>query len=451
MYQKILIANRGEIAVRIIRACREMGIATVAVCSTADKEALHASLADECVCIGPSKAKESYLNMEQILSAAVTTGAQAIHPGFGFLSENTKFARMCQQCGIDFIGPSTESIERMGDKAEARKTMIDAQVPVVPGTRDALSDVKEGKKYADAIGYPVIIKASAGGGGKGMRVVQRQEEFEELFLLAQRETQQSFGDDKMYIEKYLEHARHIEFQILADKYGNTIHLGERDCTIQRRHQKMVEETPAPTLNEVLREQMGQAAVKAAKAAGYYSAGTVEFLVDDQQNFYFMEMNTRIQVEHPVTEMVTGVDLIKQMIRISAGEELPYEQKDISLRGCAIECRISAEDAERGFLPCAGTVTSLHLPGGNGVRVDTMLYQGCQISPFYDSMLAKVIVHGDTRAEAIAKMKSALGELVIEGITTNREFQYQLIDDQRFLDCDAQGINSALEERCHKAC
>ena len=451
MYQKILIANRGEIAVRIIRACREMGIATVAVCSTADREALHARLADECVCIGPSKARESYLNMEQILSAAVATGAQAIHPGFGFLSENTKFARMCEQCGIDFIGPSTESMERMGDKAQARKTMMDARVPVVPGTRDALSDEKEGKKCADAIGYPVIIKASAGGGGKGMRVAKCPEEFEELFLLAQRETQQSFGDDKMYIEKYLEHARHIEFQILADKYGNTIHLGERDCSIQRRHQKLVEETPAPALSAALREKMGQAAVRAARAAGYYSAGTVEFLVDEQENFYFMEMNTRIQVEHPVTEMVTGIDLIKQMIRISAGEKLNYQQKDVALKGCAIECRISAEDADRGFLPCAGQVTGLHIPGGNGVRVDSLLYSGCQVSPYYDSMLAKVIVHGDTRQEAISRMKSALGEFVIEGITTNLEFQYQLIDDPRFSEGDAEAINAALEERCHKAC
>ena len=451
MYQKILIANRGEIAVRIIRACREMGIATVAVCSTADREALHARLADECICIGPSKAKESYLNMEQILSAAVTTGAQAIHPGFGFLSENTKFARMCEQCGIDFIGPSTESIEKMGDKVQARKTMMDAEVPVVPGTRDALSDVKEGKKCADTIEYPVIIKASAGGGGKGMRVAMCQEEFEELFLLAQRETQQSFGDDKMYIEKYLEHARHIEFQILADKYGNTIHLGERDCTIQRRHQKLVEETPAPLLSRELREKMGAAAVKAAKAAGYYSAGTVEFLMDKEENFYFMEMNTRIQVEHPVTEMVTGVDLIKQMILISAGETLKYQQKDISMNGCAMDCRITAEDVSKGFMPCAGQVKNLHFPGGNGVRVDSSLYNGCQVSPFYDSMLAKVIVHGDDRQEAIAKMKSALGEFVIEGITTNLEFQYHLIDDQRFEEGDAETINRELEERCQKAC
>lgn len=452
MYQKILIANRGEIAVRIIRACREMGIATVAVCSTADKEALHSRLADECVCIGPDKVKDSYLNMEQILSAAVTTGAEAVHPGFGFLSENTKFARMCEQCGIDFIGPSTESIEKMGDKAQARKTMMDAEVPVIPGTRDALSDVKEGKKCADAIGYPVIIKASAGGGGKGMRVAKHSGEFEELFVLAQRETKQSFGDDKMYIEKYLEHARHIEFQILADKQGNTIHLGERDCSIQRRHQKLVEETPAPLLSRELREKMGEAAIKAAKAAGYYSAGTIEFLVDEEQNFYFMEMNTRIQVEHPVTEMVTGIDLIKQMIRISAGETLGYQQKDVSMKGCAIECRITAEDATKGFMPCAGQVTRLHFPGGNGIRVDSALYDGSWVSPFYDSMLAKVIVHGENRKEAIAKMKSALDEFVLEGITTNLEFQKRLIDDPRFLEGDAEAINDLIsahlsEERC----
>lgn len=447
MYQKILIANRGEIAVRIIRACREMGIATVAVCSTADREALHAQLADACICIGPQRAKDSYLNMEQILSAAVASGAQAIHPGFGFLSENTRFARMCMQCGIGFIGPSPESIERMGDKAEARKTMIGAGVPVAPGTEDALSDVNEAKKLAEQIGYPVMIKASAGGGGKGMRVARSEEEFPELFLTAQRETQQSFGDDKMYLEKYLESSRHIEFQILADKYGNTIHLGERDCSIQRRHQKLVEETPAAFLDEELREKMGWAAVQAAKAAGYYSAGTVEFLVDQEKNFYFMEMNTRIQVEHPVTEMATGVDLIKQMIRISAGERLAYGQRDVRLQGHAIECRISAEDPEHGFAPCAGTVTNLHLPGGNGVRVDTLLYNGCVIPPYYDSMLAKVIVHGDTREEAIRKMRSALGELVVEGITTNADLQYDLIDSNMFVRGDTEAVNAMLEELC----
>lgn len=447
MYQKLLIANRGEIAVRIIRACREMGIATVAVCSTADREALHAQLADECVCIGPARPAESYLNMEQILSAAISTGAQAIHPGFGFLSENTKFARMCRQCGIDFIGPSPESIEKMGDKSQARQTMISAGVPVVPGTQETLTDAEQAQKEAEKIGYPVIIKASAGGGGKGMRVAQNAGEFKELFLMAQNETKQAFGDDRMYLEKYLGNARHIEVQVLADRFGNTIHLGERDCSIQRRHQKMIEESPAVSLGEKLRGEMGAAAVRAAKAAGYYSAGTVEFLVDGDGRFYFMEMNTRIQVEHPVTEMVTGIDLIKQMIRIAAGETLAYSQEDVTVRGHAIECRISAEDPGRGFLPCAGTVTGLYLPGGNGVRVDSLLFNGCSIPPFYDSMLAKIIVHADTRKEAICKMRSALGELIIEGITTNADFLYDLVGSEWFAEGDSKAINAALEERC----
>ena len=451
MYQKILIANRGEIAVRIIRACREMGILTVAICSTADKEALHAQLADECICIGPAKVKDSYLNMEQILSAAVVTGAQAVHPGFGFLSENTKFARMCRQCGIDFIGPSPECIEKMGDKAEARKTMVKAKVPVIPGTKDALRDCAQAKKLADEIGYPLIIKAAAGGGGKGMRVVNRASEFESQFAMAQRETIQAFGDDQMYMEKYLEHARHVAVQILGDQHGNIIHLGERDCSIQRRHQKMIEETPAYALDEKLRRKMGEAAVRAAKAVGYYSAGTVEFLVDKNQQFYFMEMNTRIQVEHPVTEMVTGVDLIQKMIRIAAGEELKLRQQDVQVRGHAIECRISAENPDRGFMPCAGTVSNIYLPGGNGVRVDSLLYNGCEIPPYYDSMLAKVIVCGETRDEAIRKMKSALGELIIEGITTNRDFQYSLIEGSAFQNGDVDAINAELEERCRKAC
>lgn len=451
MYQKILIANRGEIAVRIIRACREMGIASVAVCSEADKEALHAQLADECICIGPARPKDSYLNMEQILSAALVTGAQAIHPGFGFLSENTKFARMCMQCGIDFIGPSLESMEKMGDKAEARKTMIRAGVPVIPGTKEEFTDVEEAKKEADRIGYPVIIKASVGGGGRGMRVVQSVSEFSNLFTVAQNETMQAFGDNRMYLEKYLISARHIEVQILADKAGNTIHLGERDCTIQRRHQKMIEETPAVFLSERLRREMGSAAVKAARAAGYFSAGTVEFLVDSEKNFYFMEMNTRIQVEHPVTEMVTDTDLIKEMIRISAGEQLSYQQEDIHVSGHAIECRISAEDPKRAFLPCAGTVTNLHMPGGNGVRIDSLLYSGCVISPYYDSMIAKVIVHAETRNEAIQKMKSALGEFVIEGIETNLDYQYELISSLAFKQGDVAFINEMLEERCEKTC
>lgn len=451
MYRKILIANRGEIAVRIIRTCREMGITSVAVCSTADRDALHAQLADECICIGSPRARDSYLNMEQILSAAVASGAQAIHPGFGFLSENAKFARMCSQCGIDFIGPSPESIERMGNKAEARRTVMEAGVPVIPGTKESMKDVGEARKLADQMGYPVMIKAAAGGGGKGMRVAHSPEEFEELFLTAQRETQQSFGDDSMYLEKYLGSARHVEFQILADKHGAAVHLGERDCSIQRRHQKLVEETPAWFLKEEQRKKMGEAAVRAAKAAGYYSAGTVEFLLDTDGSFYFMEMNTRIQVEHPVTEMVTETDLIREMIRISCGEHLAFEQKDITLWGHAIECRITAEDPEHGFRPCAGTVTDLFLPGGNGVRVDSLLYQGCIIPPYYDSMLAKIIVHGNTRPEAIRKMQRALGELVIDGIVTNLDFQYELVGMKAFEEGDSAGINEMIEERCGGSC
>ena len=446
MYQKILIANRGEIAVRIIRACRELGIATVAVCSEADREALHAQLADERICIGPPRAAESYLNMEQVLSAALVSGAQAVHPGFGFLSENTKFARMCQQCGIDFIGPSPESIEKMGDKSQARQTMIAAGVPVIPGMEEATEDAQEAEAFADQIGYPVMIKASAGGGGKGMREAASKEVFAELFAVAQQEAIQSFGDGRMYVEKFLGGAHHIEFQILGDKKGNVIQLGDRDCTIQRRHQKMIEETPSAFLKEETRRKKGRAAVCAAKAAGYFSAGTVEFLVDDEQNFYFMEMNTRIQVEHPVTEAVTGVDLVKQMILISAGSPLSYRQAEIHFSGHAIECRISAEDPENNFLPCAGKITGLYLPGGNGIRVDTALYQGYTVPPFYDSMLAKVIVHAPTRDEAIWKMRSALGELVIEGITTNTDFQYELVGSREFAKADMNAINKILEEK-----
>lgn len=447
MYQKILIANRGEIAVRIIRACRELGIATVAVCSTADQEALHAQLADECICVGPPRPAESYLNMEQVLSAALVTGAQAVHPGFGFLSENTKFARMCQQCGIDFIGPSPECIEKMGDKSEARKTMIAAGVPVIPGMEEATEDAEAAQAFADTIGYPVMIKASAGGGGKGMREAASKEEFVSQFAVAQREARQSFGDGRMYVEKLLYGAHHIEFQVMGDKSGTVIQLGERDCTIQRRHQKMIEETPSPFLKEETRRKMGKAAVRAAKAAGYWSAGTVEFLVDDEQNFYFMEMNTRIQVEHPVTELVTGVDLVKQMILISAGEALSYRQSELSFSGHAIECRITAEDPEHRFLPNAGRITGLHLPGGNGVRVDTALYQGCEVPPFYDSMLAKLIVHAPTRDEAIRKMRSTLGELVIEGITTNVDFLYELVGSVEFAEADVNAINEILEQKC----
>ena len=396
MYRKILVANRGEIAVRIIRACREMGIATVGICSLADKEALHAQLADTCICIGDSQAPCRDLNGERVLSAAIASGAEAIHPGYGFLSENAAFARMCEKCGIDFIGPSPESMEAMGDKASARKIMDEAGIPVIPGMEGTVQEAEEAMKLADRIGYPIMIKASAGGGGKGMRVVERREEFPEQFAAAQQETEKAFGDGRMYLERYVRHARHVEVQVLADRYGNTIHLGERDCSIQRRHQKLIEETPAPFLDQDLRKRMGETAVRAAKAAGYYSAGTIEFLLDEDKNFYFMEMNTRIQVEHPVTEMVTGVDLVKEMIRIAAGEKLSLGQEDISFRGHAIECRISAEDPSRGFIPSAGRVVQLYVPGGNGVRIDSCLYQGCQIPPYYDSMIGKVIVQGRDR-------------------------------------------------------
>ena len=443
MYRKILVANRGEIAVRVIRACREMGIATVGICSMADREALHAQLADTCICIGTEQAADSYLNGERILSAALASGAEAIHPGYGFLSENAAFARMCEKCGIDFIGPSPESMEAMGDKASARKIMEDAGIPVIPGMEGTVQEADEAIRIADRIGYPIMIKASAGGGGKGMRIVERREEFPEQFAAAQQETEKAFGDRRMYLERFVRSARHVEVQILADRHGNTIHLGERDCSIQRRHQKLIEETPAPFLPDELRGRMGETAVQAAKAAHYYSAGTIEFLLDENQNFYFMEMNTRIQVEHPVTEMVTGTDLVKEMIRISAGEKLSLSQEEVSFRGHAIECRISAEDPSRGFIPSAGRVTQLYVPGGNGVRIDSCLYQGCQIPPYYDSMIGKVIVQGRDRGEAIQKMRSVLGEFIIEGIHTNLELQYWILQEEAFERGDAQKVNRKL--------
>ena len=432
MFQKILIANRGEIAVRIIRACREMGILSVAVYSEADREALHTQLADEAVCIGKAPVPDSYLNMERILSAAIATKAQAIHPGFGFLSENEHFAAMCESCGIAFIGPSGDIIGKMGNKSQARSTMMEAGVPVVPGTKEPVYRWEEGKKVAGEIGYPVMIKASSGGGGKGMRIAADAGEFENHFHLAQQESVNAFGDNTMYIEKYIEEPRHIEIQILADKFGKVVWLGERDCSIQRRHQKMMEESPSAAITEELRQRMGQTAVKAAKAAHYENAGTIEFLLDKHKNFYFMEMNTRIQVEHPVTEMVTGIDLVKEQIRIAAGEPLHMEQEDIVLKGHAIECRINAEDPERNFMPCPGTVKDLPFPGGNGVRIESALYNGYTIPPFYDSMVAKVIVHGEDRMDAIRKMRSALGEVVVDGITTNLDFQYDILNHPVFL-------------------
>ena len=426
MIRKILIANRGEIAVRIIRACRELGITSVAVYSTADKDALHTQLADEAICIGKAAPADSYLNMERILSAAIASKAEAIHPGFGFLSENAKFAQMCEQCHIAFIGPSAEVIRRMGNKQEARNTMINAKVPVVPGTKEAVYTADYGLKLAEQIGFPVMIKAASGGGGKGMRISHSREDFTENFEVAQTESVNGFADDTMYIEKYIEDPRHIEFQILADKYGNVISLGERDCSIQRRHQKMVEESPSAALDDKLRAQMGEVAVRAAKAANYESAGTIEFLLDKNKKFYFMEMNTRIQVEHPVTEMVTGLDLIKEQIFIAAGEKLQWKQKDIHITGHAIECRLNAENPAKNFMPCPGKIDYLHLPGGNGVRIDSAIYTGYTIPPNYDSMIAKIIVYGKDRQTAIDKMRSALGEVNIDGITTNLDYQYDII-------------------------
>lgn len=426
MIKKVLIANRGEIAVRIIRACREMGIETVAVYSEADKEALHTQLADEAVCIGPAPSSESYLSMDKILSATIITGADAIHPGFGFLSENSRFAELCEKCNITFIGPKAEVIEKLGNKSEARNTMVSAGVPVIPGTTEPVYDEEKGAEEAAKIGYPVIVKAALGGGGKGMRTAKTPEEFASAFRTAQKEAKAAFGDDTMYIEHFVERPRHIEFQILADKYGNVIHLGERDCSVQRNHQKLIEESPSPALDADLRKRMGEAAVKAAKAAKYENAGTIEFLLEKTGNFYFMEMNTRIQVEHPVTEWVTGIDLVKEQIRIASGRELKIRQEDVKITGHAIECRINAENPEKNFRPSPGTITDIYLPGGKGVRIDSAIYSGYTVPPYYDSMLAKLIVHAKTRNEAINKMKSALGEVIIEGIDTNVDYQYELI-------------------------
>lgn len=408
-----------------------MGIETVAVYSEADKEALHTQLADEAVCIGPATALESYLSMENIISATIISGADAIHPGFGFLSENARFAELCDKCNITFIGPSAEVMRRMGHKAQARNTMIEAGVPVIPGSTEAILDAKTGAKIAKEIGYPVIVKAALGGGGKGMRVAYSEEEFENSFQMAQKEAKLAFADDTMYIEHFVEHPRHIEFQILADTYGNIVHLGERDCSIQRNHQKMIEESPSVAISEKLRKEMGEAAVKAAKAANYTSAGTIEFLLEKNEQFYFMEMNTRIQVEHPVTEWVTGIDLIKEQIRIASGLPLSMTQEDISLTGHAIECRINAENPKKNFRPSPGTITDLYLPGGQGVRIDTAIYSGYTIPPHYDSMIAKLIVHADTREEAVAKMHSALGEVIIEGVETNIDYLYELMENRDY--------------------
>ncbi|MBE5866156.1 MAG: acetyl-CoA carboxylase biotin carboxylase subunit [Lachnospiraceae bacterium] len=428
MIQKLLIANRGEIAVRIIRACRELGIETVAVYSEADAGSLHSELADEAVCIGPGPSSESYLNMERLISAAMITGADAIHPGYGFLSENARFAELCERCNMTFVGPSSEVIANMGNKQVARNTMINAGIPIIPGTDRPVIDVEDGLKLAEEVGYPVIVKAVLGGGGKGMRTAFSPEEFEKAFLTAQKEALAAFGDGNMYLEHFVEHPRHIEVQILADNEGNVIHLGERDCSIQRKHQKLIEESPSAGVSDELRKKMGEVAVRAAKAANYVSAGTIEFLLEADERFYFMEMNTRIQVEHPVTEWVTGVDLIKEQIKIASGKPMKLRQEDVKIQGHAIECRINAENPYKNFRPSPGRISTLHLPGGQGIRVDTGIYSGYEIPPYYDSMLAKLIVHAEDRPAAIAKMLSAMGEVIIGGIDTNVDYQFEILSD-----------------------
>lgn len=431
MFKKILVANRGEIALRIIRACRELDIETVAVFSEADRDALHVKAADEAVCIGPAQSSKSYLNIPNIISAAELTGVDAIHPGYGFLSENARFAEICESCGITFIGPSSSAIENMGDKAKARKAMIEAGVPVVPGSKEIITDVDTAARIAEEIGYPVLIKASAGGGGKGMRVAQNAKELVKSIQAAQTEAQAAFGNPEIYLEKYVEEPRHIEFQILADKYGNVVHLGERDCSMQRRNQKLLEESPSSALTPELRAEMGAAAVQATKAVNYSNAGTIEFLLDRNGRYYFIEMNTRIQVEHPVTEFVTGLDLVKEQIRMANGEPLGLTQADITTRGWAIECRINAENPDKNFMPSPGTIEIYHVPGGPGVRVDSAIYQGYSIPPYYDSMIGKLIVWGANREEAIQRMKRALEEFVIEGINTTIPFHLKVLDNAFF--------------------
>ncbi len=431
MLKKVLIANRGEIAVRIIRACREMGIRTVAIYSEADKNALHVQLADEAICVGPAPSNKSYLNVKAILEAACLTGADSIHPGFGFLSENPNFAKICQETGIKFIGPDYKLIELLGNKSRAKETMKRAGVPVVPGSDGLIYSKEQAVNLAEQIKYPVMLKASAGGGGRGIRVAYSKEELEKEYDIVKQEAKVSFNDDSLYLEKFVENPRHVEIQILADEHGNCIHLGERDCSVQRRNQKVLEETPSGILDEETRKKMGEVAVKAVKEIGYSNAGTIEFLVDKNKDFYFMEMNTRVQVEHPVTEMVTGVDIIKEQIKIASGEELTYKQEDIKFNGHSMEVRINAENPDKNFMPCPGTITGLHIPGGNGIRVDTAIYSGYTVPPTYDSMLAKLIVHGKNREESIAKMKSAVAEFVVEGITTNIDFLLKILENENF--------------------
>jgi acetyl-CoA carboxylase biotin carboxylase subunit len=447
MFRKVLIANRGEIALRVIRACRELDIRTVAVFSEADRESLHVRFADEDVCIGPPPARESYLNIPRIIAAAEITGADAIHPGYGFLAENAEFSEICERSEITFIGPTPQQIRQMGDKAAARRTMVEVGIPVVPGT-DAIADADHALDTARGIGFPVLIKAAAGGGGKGMRVAQDADEFPRQFSMARNEAAAAFGDDTVYIEKYLARPRHIEFQILGDQHGRIIHLGERDCSIQRRHQKLIEEAPSAALTPELRERMGEAAVRGAQAIDYVGAGTIEMLLNDDGSFYFMEMNTRIQVEHPVTEMTTGFDLIKEQIRAAAGLPLSIAEQPILLRGHAIECRINAEDPERNFAPSPGTITTFHPPGGPGVRVDTHVYSGYRVPPFYDSLLAKLIVHGTTRAEAIARMRQSLGSFVLEGVHTTIPFLLEVMEHPDFIagNVDTKFLERMFSER-----
>lgn len=448
MFKRILIANRGEIAVRVIRACIEMGIETVAVYSESDRESLHVLMADRAICIGPSSSSKSYLNMPAILSAADLSGAEAIHPGFGFLSENVKFAALCKQAGIKFIGPEQETIDQMGDKSNAKAAMLRVGVPTVPGSEGKLFDSLEAKEIANKIGYPVMVKASSGGGGKGMRVVHREEDFESAFNLCKQEAKTSFNDDAMYLEKFIENPRHIEFQILGDSHGNIIHLGERDCTLQRRNQKMLEEAPSVLLDDELRRRMGDAAIKAAKACNYVNAGTIEFLLDRNKQFYFMEMNTRVQVEHPVTEAITGIDIIKEQIRIAWGMPLSVSQEEVKINGHSIECRINAENPELNFRPSPGKINEIHVPGGFGVRLDSFVYNGYTVSPFYDSMLAKLIVHGNNRTEAIQRMKRALSEFLIDGVDTNIDFLLQLLSQEEVVnnDYDTSFIQQWLDRK-----
>jgi acetyl-CoA carboxylase, biotin carboxylase subunit len=430
-FHKVLVANRGEIAVRIIRACREMGIYTVAVYSEADREALHVRLADEAYCIGPTLSKDSYLNFTNIMSVATLTESDAIHPGYGFLSENADFAELCETCNITFIGPSADAISKMGDKSVAKQTMKDAGVPVIPGSDGLVEDLDEAIRLGREIGYPIIIKATAGGGGKGIRIAEDEEALIHQITAAQQEAQKAFGNPGIYLEKFLTGMKHVEIQIMADKHGNVVHLGERDCSIQRRRQKLVEEAPCPILTPDIRKRMGEAAVRAAQAVNYSGAGTLEFLLGPDGNFYFMEMNTRIQVEHPVTEMITGIDLIKEMIRVAEGEPLSVSQREIQMNGWAIECRINAEDPDRNFLPSPGQIQFYLPPGGYGVRVDSGAYPGYTISPYYDSMIAKLIVWAPTRDEAIERMRRALSEFMIEGVSTTIPFHIKLLNHEKF--------------------